>query len=238
MITLALDASTYVGSVAVIADSEVVAECEAAMRGEHEERLMPAVVDTLTAAGIALVDVDRVVCGAGPGSFTSLRIAGSIAKGLALGGGLPLYAVPSLALLVGARVRPSGSYVAAMDAMRGEWYAGVYTVERGGGHRPSNAISVSEAQPVRVVPGMDVRLMAATHGARLVGATLSIDGETGESATTTDPMDRPHARGVVSLHPSLQIGPVDLGMWEPVYGRLAEAQVKWEAAHGRPLASG
>ena len=32
-------------------------------------------------------------------------------------------------------------------------------------------------------------------------------------------------------------GPVDLARWEPSYGRLAEAQVKWEAAHGRPLAS-
>ena len=29
--------------------------------------------------------------------------------------------------------------------------------------------------------------------------------------------------------------PVDLGSWEPAYGRKAEAQVKWEAAHGRPL---
>jgi tRNA threonylcarbamoyladenosine biosynthesis protein TsaB len=30
-------------------------------------------------------------------------------------------------------------------------------------------------------------------------------------------------------------GPCDLNTWEPAYGRLAEAQVKWEAAHGRPL---
>jgi len=29
--------------------------------------------------------------------------------------------------------------------------------------------------------------------------------------------------------------PVDLASWEPDYGRLAEAQVRWEAAHGRPL---
>jgi tRNA threonylcarbamoyladenosine biosynthesis protein TsaB len=29
---------------------------------------------------------------------------------------------------------------------------------------------------------------------------------------------------------------VSLDAWEPAYGRLAEAQVKWEAAHGRPLA--
>jgi tRNA threonylcarbamoyladenosine biosynthesis protein TsaB len=30
-------------------------------------------------------------------------------------------------------------------------------------------------------------------------------------------------------------GPVDLASWEPDYGRLAEAQVRWERAHGRPL---
>ena len=34
------------------------------------------------------------------------------------------------------------------------------------------------------------------------------------------------------------IPPVDLASWEPAYGRLAEAQVKWEAAHGRPLQTG
>jgi tRNA threonylcarbamoyladenosine biosynthesis protein TsaB len=30
-------------------------------------------------------------------------------------------------------------------------------------------------------------------------------------------------------------GPVDLASWEPDYGRLAEAQVRWEAEHGRAL---
>jgi tRNA threonylcarbamoyladenosine biosynthesis protein TsaB len=30
-------------------------------------------------------------------------------------------------------------------------------------------------------------------------------------------------------------GPVNLAAWEPIYGRMAEAQVKWEAAHGRAL---
>jgi tRNA threonylcarbamoyladenosine biosynthesis protein TsaB len=33
----------------------------------------------------------------------------------------------------------------------------------------------------------------------------------------------------------IESGPVDLASWEPEYGRLAEAQVRWEAAHGRPL---
>ena len=84
MITLAIEASTYTGTVAVIRDGVVVAERDTAMRGVNEERLMPAVAESLQAAGVAPNAVERVVCGAGPGSFTSLRIAGAIGKGIAL----------------------------------------------------------------------------------------------------------------------------------------------------------
>ena len=46
----------------------------------------------------------------------------------------------------------------------------------------------------------------------------------------------PQARGVALLLQSvIAAGPVSLDKWEPAYGRLAEAQVKWEAAHGRAL---
>jgi len=46
----------------------------------------------------------------------------------------------------------------------------------------------------------------------------------------------PHARGVATLLDSIiEAGPVDIASWEPDYGRLAEAQVRWEAAHGRKL---
>ena len=48
----------------------------------------------------------------------------------------------------------------------------------------------------------------------------------------------PHARGVARLEGSGLLEAVSLEAWEPDYGRLAEAQVKWEAAHGRPLAAG
>jgi tRNA threonylcarbamoyladenosine biosynthesis protein TsaB len=46
----------------------------------------------------------------------------------------------------------------------------------------------------------------------------------------------PHAaEAAQSLALAAAAGPVDLARWEPRYGRLAEAQVKWEAAQGRPL---
>src|ERR1043166_1736445 len=73
--SLVIDASTYRGSVAVLRAGSVLSAGERAMRGADSEALMPAVVLALDAAGVAIGELDRVVCGGGPGSFTSLRIA-------------------------------------------------------------------------------------------------------------------------------------------------------------------
>ncbi len=132
MITLALDASTYTGDVAVLRGTELLAETTTAMKGAHEERLMPAVQQTLAAAGVEVGQLDRVVCGAGPGSFTSLRIGGAIAKGIATGIGKPLYAVPSMALIAGGAGLAPGRYLVAIDALRSEFYVGLYDIERDG----------------------------------------------------------------------------------------------------------
>jgi tRNA threonylcarbamoyladenosine biosynthesis protein TsaB len=215
-LTLAVDASTYVGTVAVLRDGAVVASREALMRGEHEERLMPAVLAALADAGATPRDLARVVCGGGPGSFTSLRIAAGIAKGLAHGTDIPLFAVSSLSL-VAAGADPalaSGRYVVALDAMRGERYAQVVTVADNG------EVTVEGAPAIATVDEL------AAFGLPVVGP---LEGEP----------RAPHARGVARLMATLRAdGPVDLEGWEPSYGRLAEAQVRWEAAHGRPLASG
>jgi tRNA threonylcarbamoyladenosine biosynthesis protein TsaB len=215
-LTLALDASTYAGTVAVIRDGVVVATREALMRGEREERLMPAVLAALADAGAVPRDVKRVVCGSGPGSFTSLRIAAGIAKGIAHGAGVPLYAVSSLTLVVAGAQPPlaPGRYVAALDAMRGERYAQHVVVDANGTVRAEGAETLASPEQL------------ARDGATIVGPL---------EATSI----APHARGAaVLLDACLAAGPVDLAAWEPSYGRLAEAQVKWEAAHGRPLPTG
>ena len=211
--TLAIDASTYVGSVAVIVGGAVVAARDAAMRGEREERLLPAVDATLRDAGLGVNDLGGVVCGAGPGSFTSLRIAASIAKGMAMARGTPLSAVSSLALMVAAANTRAGRYLACLDAMRGESYVALVEVDADG--RVSD-VSGATLMRTPTVPGEAARL-----GATTVGAGLAIDG-------------RPSARALTRIVPTL-IAPVALASWEPQYGRLAEAQVKWEATHGRPL---
>ena len=214
---LALDASTYTASVALIEGTTLVAERTVAMRDPRHERLMPAVAEVL--ATVEIRDLARIVCGAGPGSFTSLRISASIAKGLASASERPLYAVPSLALLIAGTSSSleHGRWLALLDAMRGESFAQLFEVSPTG--------TISEASDLRVVKEQEIGAMARTMKARTVGAGREIDAV-------------PHARGVVRLgaHASLQAA-VHLASWEPEYGRLAEAQVRWEAAHGRALDS-
>jgi len=218
MITLALDASTYVGDVALLDGDRVVAEAHTAMKGADEERLMPAVARVLSEAGVGVDGIDRVVCGAGPGSFTSLRIAGAIAKGIAMGVGCPLYAVPSMALVVGGGDVGVGRFLVAIDALRGELYVGLFDVEPDG--------TAHELEPARLIPAGDVDRIAAEYEARVVSPIRGIGASSG----------RPRAGAVAKLGAMLEErGPVEIASWEPSYGRLAEAQVRWESAHGRPL---
>jgi tRNA threonylcarbamoyladenosine biosynthesis protein TsaB len=214
-LTLALDASTYVGTVAVLRDASVLAEGEAAMRGEREERLMPAVAAALRTAGAEVRDVGRLVCGAGPGSFTSLRIAAAIAKGLATASRRELLAVPSLFLIVaGARhALPPGLYLATLNAMRGDSYVLAVRVTPGGEVEPAGDWELLGREALEE--------RRRQSGARLIGP----DEELGQW---------PHARGV-ALAGAGVLREVDLDSWEPDYGRRAEAQARWEAAHGQAL---
>jgi tRNA threonylcarbamoyladenosine biosynthesis protein TsaB len=207
--TLALEASTYAGSVAVIRGSEVVFSADVEMRGRDQERLMPAVAECVGKLPEGMGAIQRVVCGAGPGSFTSLRIAASIAKAICHARDLPLFAVSSLALIVASAATGRGRYLVALDAMRGESFTALVEVAEGG--------AIPVAVPIQILPRTALAGEAARAGAEV------LDGA-------------PHVAGVARMLDSIvRSGPVNLAAWEPDYGRAAEAQVKWEAAHGRPL---
>jgi tRNA threonylcarbamoyladenosine biosynthesis protein TsaB len=220
MITLVIDASTYDGDVAVVDDDRLLAERRTVMRDAVHERLMPAVAEALEAAGVEPSDLARIVCGAGPGSFTSLRIAASIAKGIAMATDTPLFAVSSLSLLVGgAELRP-GRYIAALDALRAEFYVALYEVDDAG--------AIAELERARLIAAEQLETLAAS-----LGAVIVTPSDVGGAVRAS-----PRARAATRLGHLIEGGgPVDLSAWEPAYGRLAEAQVRWEAAHGVPLPS-
>jgi tRNA threonylcarbamoyladenosine biosynthesis protein TsaB len=214
---LVIDASTYRGSVAIIDRARVLSERDVQMRGADEERLMPAVAAALESAGIGVSDLAGVVCGEGPGSFTSLRIAASIGKGIASAARLPLHSVSSLLLIVAGALPPArpARYLAILDAMRDDVFVGRVNAASDGGADLEAAFEV-------------VHATAAAQIAEAEGRTMAGPGQALDWS--------PHARGVARLAANTDaLTHVDLTAWEPTYGRLAEAQVQWERKHGRSL---
>jgi tRNA threonylcarbamoyladenosine biosynthesis protein TsaB len=221
-ITLALDGATYAATVALLRDGKLVsAERVGAATtqesGGRGEALMPLISTILAAAGIKPREIESIICGAGPGSFTSLRVTASIAKGIAVASGAKLYSVSSLLLTVAGVTKelPDGEYVSVLPAMRGELFALDVTVAGG--------IPSADGKRHRIIGEGDVLDVAAKMKAKVIGPGQEIDAA-------------PDAKGAARIIDQImKNGVVDLDSWEPDYGRLAEAQVKWETAHGRPL---
>lgn len=124
---LALDTSTEWCSVAV-GDGTEWRHLDEHAGQSHSERVLPMVRSVLADAGWALRDLDGVAFGAGPGSFTGVRIACGVAQGLALGADLPVVAIPTLAALAQEVFRARGwrNVYACLDARMREVYVAAY----------------------------------------------------------------------------------------------------------------
>lgn len=100
MLILGIDTSTKICSCAVY-DSEngVVAETSLAVKKNHSNIVMPIIDNLFKISDLNINDIDKIAVAIGPGSFTGVRIALGIAKGLALALNKPLIAINELALL-------------------------------------------------------------------------------------------------------------------------------------------
>lgn len=120
---LALDTSTEACSVALLHDGEKICLDELAQRA-HTKRILPMVDQVLAQAGISLKQVDALVFGRGPGSFTGVRVGAGIAQGLAFGADLPVIPISNLTAMAQAAYEQKGSLqvLSAIDARMNEVY--------------------------------------------------------------------------------------------------------------------
>jgi tRNA threonylcarbamoyladenosine biosynthesis protein TsaB len=127
---IAIETSTDVGSIAIGDGATLLGEVSIGVHSRHAELLLPALDFLMRSVRIERSAITGVVVGAGPGSFTGVRIAGSTARGLARGLDVPLHAFSSLAALAYplANDRP---VCALFDARRGEVYAACYEAFNG-----------------------------------------------------------------------------------------------------------
>lgn len=124
---LALDTATEACSCALLYDTAQFERSVMTTR-HHAELILPMIDEIMQQANLRPQQLDAVVMGCGPGSFTGLRIACGVAQGIAFAAEVPIISISSLAALAQAAYRNKGvtHVLAAIDARMGEVYWGEY----------------------------------------------------------------------------------------------------------------
>ena len=128
---LAFDTSTPTARVALVSPAGECLVLREKTAARHSANLLGLCDEILREAGVGVRDLRAIACGAGPGSFTGLRVGLAVAKGLALPTALPLVLVPSLdALACDLAATSSGAHLLlpCIDAGKGQIYARMYSV--------------------------------------------------------------------------------------------------------------
>lgn len=120
---LALETAADPGSIALWLDGRIVA-CSCREGLSNSETLLPLVDSTLREAGLGFDDLDGIAFGAGPGSFTGLRVACGVAQGLAVARDLPLVGIGTLEAM--ALASGGERVIVTLDARMGEVYYGFF----------------------------------------------------------------------------------------------------------------
>ena len=231
-LSLALDTVTDTGSVAVGEPGSIAAEVLVGRR-RHAAALVPAIDQALGLAGQSLGSLQQIIVADGPGSFTGLRIGFATVQGLVRQrSDLVVMTAPSLmsAAVLASRL-VDGPVAALYDALRGEVFAAVYHFR----DRTVETLIAPRLATVSELGESDIRPIVA------VGDGAEVYAEAVRAWTGRDPVappaGGPRAAGLIEL--AAVSGALrrvdDVTTWEPNYGRLAEAQVRWERAHGKPL---
>jgi tRNA threonylcarbamoyladenosine biosynthesis protein TsaB len=129
---LAFDTSTPTARVALISPAGECLVLREKTAARHSANLLALCDEILRSAGAGVRDLCAIACGAGPGSFTGLRVGLAVAKGLALPVPLPLVLVPSLDALACDLAQASAEsahlLLPCIDAGKGQVYARMYHV--------------------------------------------------------------------------------------------------------------
>ena len=148
---LAFDTSTEYLSLALWRDGEVLARDRLAGQ-THSSLILPFLREMLDETGLELVDFDGIAFGAGPGSFTGLRIGCGVAQGLGFGADLPVLGVSTLLAL--AAGSGHDKVIACLDARMGEVYHAAY-IRQSAGWLEKHAPGLYRPQEVPAVEGDD-----------------------------------------------------------------------------------
>jgi tRNA threonylcarbamoyladenosine biosynthesis protein TsaB len=156
---LALDASTEACSVALRVNGKTFSRY-ALCPQSHSLHLLPMIDAVLNEAGIKLAELDGLIFGQGPGSFTGVRIGVGVAQGLAFSANLTVVGVSSLQAMAQLAYIKYGQkqVVAAIDARMSEVYNGYFILDK------NNIMQAQQAEAVTPPEKLTEHLSSAVTG--------------------------------------------------------------------------
>ena len=229
---LAFDTSNQPLSVAVVEDENILTEQMINVKRNHSVQLMPAIDEALKQVKLTLDDIDRIAVASGPGSYTGLRIAITIAKSLAWTKDIELVGVSSLKVVAGNRADHTGEMIVPIfDARRQNIYTGLYT-------RNNEDELIEVMEEVHVAAEQWAEMLAQkelTNPVTLIGADAPAFFEIfkeklGDQVRLARPEQQlPRASVLAFLAKKEEATPAHL--FTPTYLKLAEAEENWLKEH-------
>jgi tRNA threonylcarbamoyladenosine biosynthesis protein TsaB len=227
MLTLGIETSGPLGSVAVVESGRVLREQALELGRQHGQSLIPAIRDVLADCGKKAIDCDLVAVSVGPGSFTGVRVGVVCAKTLAYAARCQLSAVDALHAVACNSPADVNRVNVICNAQRGDLFSATYGRDADGNWVSEAGYNVLSAdswmdglQPLDTVsgPGVEKVTSLIVGRCRVLGPEFRI----------------PQAAWIARLgNQAVEAGTTsDLWGVEPLYLGRSSAEVQWEKLHG------
>ncbi len=123
MLTLILDSATKNMYIGFVDENKVLYEKYYEGANDHAKYIVSGIEEALKSLNKKVKDIKKIVCGVGPGSYTGVRMAVTVAKMMAHFANIPLYEVSTLVILAS---NLEGNVIATIDARRGMVFGGIF----------------------------------------------------------------------------------------------------------------
>jgi len=160
MRVLAIDSSGLTATVAVVEETQTVAEYTINYKKTHSQTLLPMIDEVVKMTELDLGTIDAIAVAGGPGSFTGLRIGSATAKGLGLALNKPLIHVPTVDGLAYNVFGCEDIICPIMDARRNQVYTGIYTFSKKAGEKEGRNLVEPVFQVIKMQMAVSIEELA------------------------------------------------------------------------------
>lgn len=160
MRVLAIDSSGLTATVAVVEDTQTVAEYTINYKKTHSQTLLPMIDEVVKMTELDLNTIDAIAVAGGPGSFTGLRIGSAMAKGLGFALNKPLIHVPTVDGLAYNVYGCEDIICPIMDARRNQVYTGIYTFSKKAGTKEGSNLVEPVFQVIKMQMAVSIEELA------------------------------------------------------------------------------